>query len=106
MDGVPQRGRARVGARSTTPSLRGHRALLPAGYIGNLVSSWIPALDGVVAKLEAGAKVADVGCGLGASTILMAKAFPKSTLLGFDYHQAVDRARAPSARRKRASPIA
>jgi 2-polyprenyl-3-methyl-5-hydroxy-6-metoxy-1,4-benzoquinol methylase len=58
-----------------------------AGYIANLVGSWIPALDGVKAKLEAGAKVADVGCGCGASTILMAKAFPKSTFRGFDYHQ-------------------
>jgi SAM-dependent methyltransferase len=58
-----------------------------AGYVGNLVGSWIPALEGVQAKLEAGAKVADVGCGCGASTILMAKAFPKSTFRGFDYHQ-------------------
>jgi ubiquinone/menaquinone biosynthesis C-methylase UbiE len=51
------------------------------------MSAWIPALDGVEAKLTAGAKVADVGCGCGASTILMAKAFPKSTFRGFDYHQ-------------------
>jgi 2-polyprenyl-3-methyl-5-hydroxy-6-metoxy-1,4-benzoquinol methylase len=58
-----------------------------AGYIGNLIGSWIPALDGVKAKLEAGAKVADVGCGCGASTILMAQAFPKSKFHGFDYHQ-------------------
>jgi 2-polyprenyl-3-methyl-5-hydroxy-6-metoxy-1,4-benzoquinol methylase len=58
-----------------------------AGYIGNLVGAWIPALEGVKAKLEAGAKVADVGCGCGASTILMAKAFPRSTFRGFDYHQ-------------------
>jgi 2-polyprenyl-3-methyl-5-hydroxy-6-metoxy-1,4-benzoquinol methylase len=57
-----------------------------AGYIGNLLSAWIPALDGVKAKLERGAKVADVGCGLGASTILMAKAFPQSRFHGFDYH--------------------
>ncbi|MGO9839004.1 MAG: class I SAM-dependent methyltransferase [Polyangiaceae bacterium] len=57
-----------------------------AGYIGNLLSAWIPALDGVQAKLERGAKVADVGCGLGASTILMAKAFPLSRFHGFDYH--------------------
>ena len=57
-----------------------------AGYIGNLMSSWIPALDGAQAKLESGAKVADVGCGLGASTILMAKAFPKSRFFGFDSH--------------------
>ena len=57
------------------------------GYAANLVSSWIPALQGVKAKLEAGARVADVGCGKGASTILMAKAYPKSTFIGFDYHQ-------------------
>jgi SAM-dependent methyltransferase len=56
------------------------------GYAANLVSSWIPAFDGVEAKLRAGAKVADVGCGLGASTILMAQAFPNSTFVGFDYH--------------------
>ena len=56
------------------------------GYAANLVSAWIPALEGVKEKLEAGAKVADVGCGKGASTLLMAKAFPKSTFYGFDYH--------------------
>jgi SAM-dependent methyltransferase len=56
------------------------------GYAANLVSSWIPALEGVKEKLEAGARVADVGCGKGASTILMAKAFPKSQFFGFDYH--------------------
>jgi SAM-dependent methyltransferase len=56
------------------------------GYAANLVSSWIPALTGVKAKLEAGAKVADVGCGKGASTVLMAQAFPKSRFHGFDYH--------------------
>lgn len=56
-------------------------------YAGNLVNSWIPALDGVEAKLKAGAKVADVGCGFGSSTILMAKAYPKSTFIGFDYHK-------------------
>jgi SAM-dependent methyltransferase len=59
-----------------------------SGYIGNLTSSWLPSLDGVVPKLEAGVKVADVGCGLGASTILMAKAYPKSRFFGFDYHEA------------------
>jgi SAM-dependent methyltransferase len=52
----------------------------------NLVTNWLPALDGVVAKLERGALVADVGCGHGASTILMAKAFPNSTFCGYDYH--------------------
>jgi SAM-dependent methyltransferase len=57
------------------------------GYAANLASSWIPALDGVQAKLEAGAQVADVGCGHGASTILMAQAWPRSNFVGFDYHQ-------------------
>src|ERR1700684_2593121 len=56
------------------------------GYAANLVSSWIPALHGVKEKLEAGARVADVGCGKGASTILMAQAFPQSRFFGFDYH--------------------
>ena len=60
----------------------------------HLVSEWIPALDGVKEKLERGARVADVGCGHGASVILMAKAFPKSKFFGFDYHQpSIDRAR-------------
>jgi SAM-dependent methyltransferase len=57
-------------------------------YAANLVSQWLPALTDVVAKLESGARVADVGCGHGSSTILMAKAFPNSTFLGFDYHPA------------------
>jgi SAM-dependent methyltransferase len=56
------------------------------GYVANLVSSWIPALDGVEEKLRAGAKVADVGCGLGASTILLAQEYPDSDVLGCDYH--------------------
>lgn len=63
-------------------------------YLANLISSWLPSLDGVVERLERGARVADVGCGHGASTILMARAFPKSTFVGFDYHQgSVDTAR-------------
>jgi SAM-dependent methyltransferase len=57
-----------------------------AGYNANLLTSWLPALDGMVAKLERGAHAADVGCGHGASTILMAKAFPKSHFVGYDYH--------------------
>jgi len=56
-------------------------------YSANLVSAWIPALDGVEAKLMKGALVADVGCGHGASTILMAKKYPKSTFIGYDYHK-------------------
>ena len=58
------------------------------GYLANLVPSWIPALDGVEAKLRDGARVADIGCGLGASTVLLAGAFPASTFAGSDYHEA------------------
>jgi SAM-dependent methyltransferase len=58
------------------------------GYKANLVSTWLPALDGVVEKLERGGKVADVGCGHGASTVIMAQAFPNSTFHGFDFHGA------------------
>jgi len=68
-------------------------------YAANLISSWIPSLQGVQAKLEAGAKIADVGCGKGASTVLMAKAFPKSQFFGFDYHdKSIEGARATSAK--------
>ncbi len=56
------------------------------GYHNYLVASWLPALDGVVAKLERGARVADVGCGHGFSTVVMAKAFPNSTFIGYDFH--------------------
>lgn len=57
------------------------------GYRANIVSTWIPALDGVEAKLRSGATVADVGCGYGISTVLMAEAYPRSTFRGFDYHE-------------------
>lgn len=64
------------------------------GYRVHLIAEWLPALDGIVRKLEAGAKVADVGCGHGASTIIMAKAFPASRFFGFDYHSpSIDTAR-------------
>jgi SAM-dependent methyltransferase len=56
------------------------------GYNANLVAGWLPALDGVVQKLQDGARVADIGCGHGSSTILMAQAFPRSTFTGSDYH--------------------
>jgi SAM-dependent methyltransferase len=69
------------------------------GYAANLVSSWIPSLDGVQQKLEAGARVADVGCGKGASTLLMAKAFPNSRFFGFDYHDKSIEAARESAKR-------
>ena len=67
-------------------------------YQGNLINSWLPALDGVVEKLQKGAKVADIGCGHAASTIIMAKAFPNSTFIGYDFHdksieQAIQRAK-------------
>jgi SAM-dependent methyltransferase len=72
---------------------RGTERFFRAGYAAHLVQDWLPALDGVVDKLQRGATAADVGCGHGASTILMAQAFPKSKFAGFDYHPAsVDRA--------------
>jgi 2-polyprenyl-3-methyl-5-hydroxy-6-metoxy-1,4-benzoquinol methylase len=58
------------------------------GYLANLVPEWLPALDGVIDKLEAGAHVADIGCGHGASTVILAQAFPNSTFVGSDYHEA------------------
>ncbi|MDT4905919.1 MAG: hypothetical protein QOF92_1362 [Pseudonocardiales bacterium] len=68
------------------------------GYVANLVESWLPALDGVVDKLTAGALVADIGCGHGASTIIMAQAFPQSRFIGFDYHpESIQRARETAA---------
>ncbi len=84
-----------VGWHEHDPSLfEGTERFFRPGYNTYLVDEWLPALDGVRAKLEAGARVADVGCGHGASTIIMAKAFPRSTFVGFDYHPAsVERAR-------------
>ena len=70
------------------------------GYAANLMTAWIPALHGVKEKLEAGGRVADVGCGKGASTVLMAKAFPKSRFFGFDYHDKSIEAARESAQRQ------
>jgi SAM-dependent methyltransferase len=67
---------------------RGTERFFRPGYRGHLISEWIPALDGVQAKLERGAKVADVGCGHGASTVIMAQAYPNSEFFGYDYHDA------------------
>lgn len=73
---------------------RGTERFFRAGYNAHLVQAWLPALDGVVAKLERGALVADIGCGHGASAIIMAKAFPNSRFHGFDYHApSIERAR-------------
>ena len=67
-------------------------------YVANLISGWLPALEGVVPRLEKGARVADVGCGFGSSTLLMATAFPRSEFFGFDYHKAsIDAARSAAA---------
>lgn len=57
------------------------------GYVNSIVQAWLPALEGVTPKLEAGAKVADIGCGIGHSTLLMAKAYPNSKFVGFDFHE-------------------
>jgi len=77
---------------------RGTERFFRPGYAANLVPSWIPALDGVQQKLERGARVADVGCGHGSSTVVLAKAFPNSRLFGFDYHgPSIERARQAAA---------
>jgi 2-polyprenyl-3-methyl-5-hydroxy-6-metoxy-1,4-benzoquinol methylase len=65
---------------------RGTERFFRPGYAAHLVEAWLPALGGVVDKLKRGARVADVGCGHGSSTIIMAKAFPKSEFVGYDYH--------------------
>jgi methylase of polypeptide subunit release factors len=69
------------------------------GYAANLVNSWIPSLQNVKEKLERGARVADIGCGIGSSTLLMAAAFPNSRFFGFDYHDKSIEAARESARR-------
>lgn len=65
----------------------GTERLFRPNYLNNLVQHWLPALDGVVDKLSDGARVADIGCGYGASTILMAQAYPNSICVGYDYHE-------------------
>jgi SAM-dependent methyltransferase len=74
----------------------GFAEFFKSGYIGNLINSWIPAMDNgnVLEKLKKGAKIADVGCGFGITTLMMAKAYPNSTFTGFDFHkESIERAK-------------
>ncbi|HEX3315286.1 MAG TPA: class I SAM-dependent methyltransferase [Gemmataceae bacterium] len=88
-----------VGWHEHSPCLfRGTERFFRTGYAAHLVQEWLPALAGVCEKLARGARVADVGCGHGASCILMAQAFPNSNFTGFDYHgPSIERARAAAA---------
>ena len=77
-----------IGWHEHSPDLfQGTERFFRPGYQANLVQSWIPSLGGADEKLRSGAKVADVGCGYGASTIIMAKAYPATQFWGFDYHE-------------------
>jgi 2-polyprenyl-3-methyl-5-hydroxy-6-metoxy-1,4-benzoquinol methylase len=87
-------GKGRAWHEHSACLFRGTERFFRPGYNANLVSSWLPALDGVVDKLQRGAHVADVGCGHGASTVVMARAFPQSHFTGYDYHPpSIERAR-------------
>ncbi len=91
MDGVLQAARSQAGLgwhEHHRDVHDGCERFFRTMYNAHLVGEWLPALDGVVAALEAGASVADVGCGHGASTVILAQAFPNSTFTGFDYHEA------------------
>jgi SAM-dependent methyltransferase len=88
-----------VGWHEHDPALfHGTERFFRPGYAAHLLSEWLPAIDGVAERLQQGARVADVGCGHGASTILMAQAYPASSFVGFDYH-------APSIARAREAAI-
>ena len=79
-------GRGRPWSEHSSCMFCGTDRFFRPGYMVNLVDSWIPALDGVEARLKAGARIADIGCGHGSSTLLMAEAYPESTIVGFDLH--------------------
>nr|WP_251359836.1 class I SAM-dependent methyltransferase [Kangiella sp. TOML190] len=80
-------GRGRAWSEHSSCCFCGTDRFFRPGYVANLVESWIPALDGVEQKLTQGAKVADIGCGYGSSTILMAQTYPNSEFIGYDFHQ-------------------
>ena len=89
-----------VGWHEHDPALfNGTERFFRPGYAANLVANWLPALNGTTSRLEAGASVADIGCGHGASTLIMAEAYPNSTFVGYDYHApSVEAARAAANR--------
>jgi SAM-dependent methyltransferase len=88
-----------VGWHEHSPDLfEGTNKFFRPGYLAHLTSEWLPALDGMVPRLERGGTVADVGCGLGSSTLLMAATYPQSKFVGFDYHgPSIEAARAAAA---------
>ncbi|MGR8918720.1 MAG: class I SAM-dependent methyltransferase [Gammaproteobacteria bacterium] len=91
-------GRGRPWAEHHGCCFTGTNRFFRPGYAMNLVDNWLPALDGVSEKLTAGAKVADIGCGLGSSSVLMGQAFPASTIVGYDLHEpSIEKARAQAA---------
>ena len=101
--GLQDRPRASAGATTATACSAASSASSGPATRRNLIAEWLPALDGVVEKLERGAKVADVGCGHGASTMIMAEAFPNSQFVGIDFHgasiaHAREHAKAPAER--------
>ncbi|WP_416908521.1 MAG: class I SAM-dependent methyltransferase [Polymorphobacter sp.] len=92
-------GKGRPWGNLSTCSICAVDRFFRPGYEAMLVAEWIPALEGVTAKLEAGGKVADIGCGYGSSTLLMAKAFPNSEFIGIDIHEpSVEKARQRAAK--------
>jgi 2-polyprenyl-3-methyl-5-hydroxy-6-metoxy-1,4-benzoquinol methylase len=93
-----KRGEGRPWANHSSCCFCGTNRFFRPGYEANLLTEWLPALEGVTEKLEAGAKVADIGCGYGSSTVLMAKQYPNSRFVGIDMHEpSLDAAREQAA---------